>query len=243
MENTTPINLALQIDKMRKTNLNAPRQKEAEQPQPLAEGSLTFRGTGNEEPSFSNEPKIDQTIMAQAVSFGNSMISSKSTNNQTSDPGFGQREQIPLVERRESVGEKLSLNLEMQENLVTQVRKNQEFYNELEITMDDLELIEQRIKELEEYIGIDPNTQLEFFIKNDIEKLDVKCNQLEDFVTVIEDKNFMMNDLFNKYDQLESFLKNGNKFSSQCISLSQKSNFIAESQDEITEFAAKMKEI
>lgn len=123
------------------------------------------------------------------------------------------------------------------------MKKSQDFYDELEITMDDLDLIEHRINELESYIGIDPNTQLDFFIKNDIEKLDIKCNQLEDFVTVIEDKNFMMNDLFNKYDQLESFLKNGNKFASQCLSLSQKSEFIVESQEQVVGFANQMKEI
>ena len=53
---------------------------------------------------------------------------------------------------------------------------------------------------------------MEYFIKQDIEKLDSKCNRLDDFTKVIEDKNFLLNDLFVKYDQLENFLKNGNKF-------------------------------
>lgn len=97
--------------------------------------------------------------------------------------------------------------------------------------MNDLDQIESRIAELENYIGIDPNTPIDFFIKNDVEKMDVKCNQLEDFIQVIEDKNFMMLDLFSKYDNLENFLKNGNKFASQCMSLSQKSGFVIESQD------------
>jgi len=77
--------------------------------------------------------------------------------------------------------------------------------------MEDLELIEARVEEMERYIGIE-NNELEFFIKNDIEKLDIKCNRLDDFIKVIEDKNFLLNDLFIKYDQLENFMKNGNKF-------------------------------
>ena len=55
---------------------------------------------------------------------------------------------------------------------------------------------------------------MEKTIKNDIEKLDQKCIRLDDFVKVIEDKNFMLNDLYTKYEQLENFLKNGNKFTS-----------------------------
>lgn len=88
----------------------------------------------------------------------------------------------------------------MQDNLVTNESKNQQFYDDLEINMDDLEHVEERIAELENYIGIDPNTSIDFFVKNDIEKIDIKCNQMEDFVSVIEDKNFMMLDLFSKYD-------------------------------------------
>ena len=109
--------------------------------------------------------------------------------------------------------------------------------------MGDLDQIEKRISELENYIGIDPNTQIVYFIRNDIEKIDIKCNQLDDFIGVIEDKNFMMKDLFAKYDQLENFLKNGNKFASQCLSLSQKSGFVIESSESITDFSSKMREL
>jgi hypothetical protein len=80
--------------------------------------------------------------------------------------------------------------------------------------MDDLEQMEGRIEELERYLGIEHQNDLQYFIKNDIEKLDQKCIRLDDFVKVIEDKNFMLNDLYTKYEQLENFLKNGNKFTS-----------------------------
>ena len=80
--------------------------------------------------------------------------------------------------------------------------------------MDDLEQMEGRIEELERYLGIEIQNDLQYFVKNDIEKLDQKCIRLDDFVKVIEDKNFMLNDLYTKYEQLENFLKNGNKFTS-----------------------------
>ena len=66
--------------------------------------------------------------------------------------------------------------------------------------MDDLDQIDERISEMERYVGIEPHNELEYFVKNDIEKLDVKCNRLDDFIKVIEDKNFLLNDLFIKYD-------------------------------------------
>jgi len=78
-------------------------------------------------------------------------------------------------------------------------KKTQDYYDNFDLTMDDLEQIEDRISELERYIGIE-NQELEFFQANDIEKLDVKCHRVDDFIKVIEDKNFVMNDLFAKYD-------------------------------------------
>jgi hypothetical protein len=81
----------------------------------------------------------------------------------------------------------------------------------MDINMGDLDILEQRVEELERYVGCE-NFDIDYFLKNDIEKLDSKCNRLDDFTKVIEDKNFLLNDLFMKYDQLENFLKNGNKF-------------------------------
>jgi hypothetical protein len=92
--------------------------------------------------------------------------------------------------------------------------KDQDYYNNLEINMEDLEALEERVAEMERYMGIDSQVHdMNYFIKNDIEKIDQKCIRLDDFVKVIEDKNFMLNDLYVKYDQIENFLKNGNKFS------------------------------
>jgi hypothetical protein len=89
--------------------------------------------------------------------------------------------------------------------------------------MDDLDAMEERISGLEQYLGIQGGHEIDFFVENDIEKLDTKCNRLDDFVKVIEDKNFLLNELFEKYDKLENFIKNQNPFPSQCLDLSKKS--------------------
>ena len=109
--------------------------------------------------------------------------------------------------------------------------------------MGDLDKMEERITALENYIGIDEGHDTDFFVKNDIEKLDAKCNRLDDFVKVIEDKNFLLNELFEKYDKLESFMKNGNPFTSQCLDLSKKSEFVIESADSLNALADKLKEM
>ena len=106
--------------------------------------------------------------------------------------------------------------------------------------MEDLERMEQRIEELEMYLGVENCNDLDYFVKNDIEKLDQKCIRLDDFVKVIEDKNSMLNDLYTKYEQLENFLKNGNRFSSQCIDLSKRSAMVAESEEYIKTFTKQL---
>jgi hypothetical protein len=67
--------------------------------------------------------------------------------------------------------------------------------------MEDLDSLETRVVEMERYLGIDSSSQdMNYFIKNDIEKIDQKSIRLDDFVKVIEDKNFMLNDLYTKYE-------------------------------------------
>lgn len=122
-------------------------------------------------------------------------------------------------------------------------KKNQEYYNELEIKMEDLDQIEARILEMERYLGIENQTDIAYFLKNDIEKLDQKCLRLDDFVKVIEDKNFILNELHSKYEQLENFLKNGNKYANQCIDLSKKCAMVAESEEHLKQFIKELKEM
>lgn len=140
-------------------------------------------------------------------------------------------------------GTKPKLLLNADQVTFVKEKKNQEFYDNLELTNEDLDKVEKRIAELEEYIGIDPNLELDYFLNNDIEKLDVKCNRLEDFVTVVEDRNFLLSDVFNKTDSLDSFLKSGNKFTSQCIDLGKKSAFVLECQESLQDYSTKLKEM
>ena len=90
--------------------------------------------------------------------------------------------------------------------------KNQAYYDEMEVNMQDIDTMEQRVEELERYLGIEGINNVDYFVKNEIETLDTKCNRLDDFIKVIEDRNFLLNDLYTKYDQLENFMKDGNKF-------------------------------
>lgn len=110
--------------------------------------------------------------------------------------------------------------------------------------MEDLEALEERVQEMERYLGIDSSVHdINYFVKNDIEKLDQKCIRLDDFVKVIEDKNFMLNDLYVKYDQIENFLKNGNRFSTQCVDLNKKATMVMDSEEYIKGFATNLKEV
>ena len=60
-----------------------------------------------------------------------------------------------------------------EESTLLDFNKDQEYYNNLEINMEDLEAFETRITEMERYLGIDSsNHDMNYFIKNDIEKLD-----------------------------------------------------------------------
>ena len=38
--------------------------------------------------------------------------------------------------------------------------------------MEDVDLLEKRVEELERYIGIESNFNVDYFVKNEIEKLD-----------------------------------------------------------------------
>lgn len=65
-----------------------------------------------------------------------------------------------------------NLNEEDDSETLMQLNKDQKYYQDLDITMDDLEQMEGRIEELERYLGIEHQNDLQYFVKNDIEKLD-----------------------------------------------------------------------
>lgn len=97
-DQSSGINLALQLDNMRKKNdpVKGVKEKEQQKEKPT-EGNLTFRNEENEEVKNEEspaEPKIDPKIVSQAINFG---ISSSSSSQISSSAGFGKRENVPLV--------------------------------------------------------------------------------------------------------------------------------------------------
>ena len=53
----------------------------------------------------------------------------------------------------------------------------------------------------------------------------------------------MLNELYTRFDQLENFLKGGNKFTSQCIDLQKRSKMVEDSQEYIMTFAKNLNNI
>ena len=80
-----------------------------------------------------------------------------------------------------------------------------------DVQAGDLELLEQRIEEIERYLGIE-DMDLAYFYKEDGEDLNKKSQMLEDFMRTAENKSFCMKDLYQKYEKMESFLKHSATF-------------------------------
>ncbi len=119
------------------------------------------------------------------------------------------------------------------------------------VSLEELELMEQRVAELEKYLGIDDVDPEAFgFGKGNsavqLESLDTKTQRLDDFVKIIEDKHYILGELFSKYEQAEGFLKkdSGLDFRLQALpQLQHKANFITECQDHLVEFVDNLEEI
>lgn len=77
----------------------------------------------------------------------------------------------------------------------------------------DLELVEQRVIEIEKYLGIE-EIDIDTFQKNQLETFDKKAHRLDDFIKVIEDKHFFLMELYEKYEQMETFMKRDQPFKS-----------------------------
>jgi len=81
---------------------------------------------------------------------------------------------------------------------------------------------------------------LAYFYANEGEDLNLKSQILEDFMRAAEDKCFCMNDLYLKYEKLESFLKHNEPFTQQCMESKHKSNFTLDFLPNLQEFVAKL---
>ena len=53
---------------------------------------------------------------------------------------------------------------------------------------------------------------LDYFMKEEGEDLNVKSQLLQDFMSAAEDKCFNMKELYSKYEKMESFLKHSEPF-------------------------------
>ena len=96
-----------------------------------------------------------------------------------------------------------------------------------ELETSDLELLESRVAELEQYLGIE-NMDMQFFEENQGEDLNKKAQVLEDFLRVAEDKYFCINELFSKFEKMDTFWKHERPFVQQCEDLQQKTKFVTD---------------
>lgn len=101
-----------------------------------------------------------------------------------------------------------------------------------ELDTEDLELLEKRVSELENYIGIE-NMDMTYYSQHNGESLEKKAQVLEDFMRMAEDKYICINDLFAKFEKMDSFLKHERPFIDQCMDLKQKTTFITDWIDEL----------
>ena len=104
-----------------------------------------------------------------------------------------------------------------------------------ELETEDLEQLEQRVAELEKYLGIE-DMDMDYFVKNQGEDLNKKAQVLEDFKRVAEDKYFCINELFAKFEKMDTFLKHERPFEEQCMDLKQKTTFITDWLEELQTF-------
>ncbi|CDW90316.1 sentrin-specific protease 8 [Stylonychia lemnae] len=122
------------------------------------------------------------------------------------------------------------------------------------INIADLDLMEARVMELERYLGIE-DQDMQTYQEAQLETLDKKTQKMDDFIKVLEDKHFFLNELFEKCkylfilvisyadEQMESFLKKEPSFKTQCMDLQKKSNLILECQQNLNQFVEYLENI
>ncbi len=76
----------------------------------------------------------------------------------------------------------------------------------LGIDVAELELMERRVGDIEKYLGIQEIEEVGGEITA-YEALEKKAKRLDDFIKFVEDKHYIMGDLYGKYEQMEGYLK------------------------------------
>lgn len=95
----------------------------------------------------------------------------------------------------------------------------------LEVIPEDIQALENRIEEIERYLGIQ-DMDLDYFLREEGEDLNQKSQLLDDFIASAEDKIMSLKDMYLRFEKMESFLKNKEPFTQQCMDLKRKNNFI-----------------
>ena len=102
--------------------------------------------------------------------------------------------------------------------------------------------MESRISEIERYLGIQ-GMDIKYFNAQEGETLNKKSQMLEEFIRAAEDKYFCLNELYAKFEKMESFLKQNEPFTKQCMDLKQKTNFIVDWLEETQKFLKTLEEV
>ena len=87
-----------------------------------------------------------------------------------------------------------------------------------DVESKDLELLEKRVKELEQYLGIEDMDQ-EFFNAQDGEDIFKKTQMLEEYKISAQESITCINDIFVKFEKYDHFLKHDKPFLNQCLDL------------------------
>ena len=122
--------------------------------------------------------------------------------------------------------------------------------------MAELELMERRVGDIEKYLGIQEIEEVGGEITA-YEALEKKAKRLDDFIKFVEDKHYIMGDLYGKYEQMEGYLKGTPNKDSQSslvspemeLRLSQlplhhkRANLVLECQDDLLNFVDDLEDL
>ena len=122
-------------------------------------------------------------------------------------------------------------------NALTQI-----FNSNSDVDAKDLALLEQRVTEMERYLGIE-DMDLEYFYDQDGEDLCKKTQLLDDFMRIAVYKHFCMKELYTRYEKMESFLKHSEPFTQQCMELKHKSQFVIDQLEQLETFLKLLEQI
>lgn len=120
----------------------------------------------------------------------------------------------------------------------------------LEISEQDLDLLEARVAEIERHLGIEDIDDERALEAGDFsEPIIKKAQTCAEFMNAMEGKFFMFKELYKKVEQLRAFLDKdphtaqGQNFKSLCLDMQKKTALIRECQEEIIAFVECLKEL